>query len=364
MKYSILITYYQGENIIRTALKLLCASIKSRMDIEIIVSCDNPNINISSFEDIDPLSRIRTINTTVNGGYSVACNRAAQIARGQIFILMDSDIFVTENWLEEMESVYSQKSNVGCVSSTILNLNNGTVVHWGVSLVGVEVLKPFRDGVLPYKLKNTITEFPLLTSGCLMVERTIFETVGGMNPAFYNGYCDLDFAMKISKLNYHNYVTTDSVVYHRGKVAGQMRIMGEEDTRALFFSKWGEDLPADGLNVYCRLLSLTEIEHFSEYTFFNFSKSLYLDRYKECICKSFNCKFDCEYDLKNQSLPVLLEDVLPWDICAYNIPFIYFCDNINCITQNRHWFFHRTKHGDLIIDRNGNVLITDNLFDS
>lgn len=364
MKYSILITYYQGENIVRTALKLLCDTLGNRTDVEIIVSCDNPKIDISSFEEIDTFARIRTINTTINGGYSVACNRAAQIAQGEIFILMDSDIFVTENWLEGLERVYTQKSNVGCVSSTILNINNGTVVHWGLSLVGVEVLKPFRDGLLPSKLENTITEFPLLTSGCLMVERAIFEKVGGMDAAFYNGYCDLDFATKISKLNYRNFVTTESIVYHRGKVAGQMRIMGEEDTRALFFSRWTNELPSNGLDVYCKLLSLSDINTFPEYIFFNFSKSLYLHQYKNCIAKSFKCKFACEHDLKNQSLPVLLEDILPWDICADNIPFIYFCDNINSLTQNRHWFFHRSGRGDLIIDRNGNVLSTDALFNN
>jgi len=362
MKYTIIITYYQGKNIVQTALKLLCETLKKRMDIEIIVSCDNPKEDITSFEKIDPLSRIRIINTKENGGYSVACNRAVQLARADKIILMDSDIFVTENWLEGLESVYANYTNVGCVSATILNLNNGTVVHWGLSLIVVEVLKPFRDGYLPASLKNTITESPLLTSGCLMVEKNIYTQVSGMDSAFYNGYCDLDFSMKISQLGYNNYVTTNSIVYHRGKIAGQIRIMGEEDTRALFFARWGKEMLIDGREMFCNLLSLNKVEYAPEYIFLNFSKSLYLKKYINCITKVYKCKLVSEYNFKNLALPILLEDILPWDICANSIPFIYFCDNFNLLTQNRHWFFHRNGRGDLLIDRNGNVVSTDTLF--
>lgn len=362
MKYTIIITYYRGKNIVQTALKLLCETLKKRMDVEIIVSCDNPEEDITSFEKIDQLSRIRIINTKENGGYSVACNRAVELARADKIILMDSDIFVTENWLEGLENVYTNYTNVGCVSSTILNLNNGTVVHWGLSIVGVEVLKPFRDGALPALLENTITESPLLTSGCLMVEKSIYTKVGGMDSAFYNGYCDLDFSMKLRQLGYNNYVTTNSIVYHRGKIAGQIRIMGEEDTRTLFFARWGNKMSINGMDMYSTLLSLINVEHAPEYIFFNFSKSLYLENYKKCITTIYKCKLISEYNFKNLALPVLLEDILPWDICANTTPFIYFCDNFNLLTQNRHWFFHRNGRGDLLIDRNGNVVSTDTLF--
>ena len=212
MKYSILITYYQNQNILKTALTLLLKTLGNRMDVEIIISSDNPKVNIDAFRDIDKLSRIYTINATENGGYSVACNKAAQMAKGELLILMDSDIFVTDGWLNALEEVYKSKPNVGSVSSTILSLNTGSVVHWGLSTIGVEILKPFRDGKLPEKLFNTITESPLLTSGCLMVKKEIFETVGGMDTAFYNGYCDLDFSMKLRMLKLKNYVTTNSIV--------------------------------------------------------------------------------------------------------------------------------------------------------
>lgn len=90
------------------------------MDVEIIISSDNPKVNIDAFRDIDKLSRIYTINATENGGYSVACNKAAQMAKGELLILMDSDIFVTDGWLNALEEVYKSKPS----SSIILSIRN------------------------------------------------------------------------------------------------------------------------------------------------------------------------------------------------------------------------------------------------
>lgn len=61
MKYSILITYYQNQNILKTALTLLLKTLGNRMDVEIIISSDNPKVNIDAFRDIDKLSRMAFI---------------------------------------------------------------------------------------------------------------------------------------------------------------------------------------------------------------------------------------------------------------------------------------------------------------
>ena len=361
MKYSILITYYSGKNLVKSAITLLCQSLGKCQDIEIIISNDNPNENINEFADIDKYQRIKIINSDKNGGYSIALNRAANAAKGNMLILMDSDIFVTPDWLNGLENVYKTHTNIGCVSSTILSLNNGSVVHWGLSLVGVEVLKPYRDYILPRKLKNTTAMFPLLTSGCLMVSHELFNKVHGMDPMFYNGYCDLDFTAKIRELKYSVYATTESIVYHRGKVAGQIRTMGEEDTRALFFAKWSDKLKIEGLPLLQDLILFHDIAFFNKYILINFSKSIYFEQYIDSIKKACNCSIDIIYDYKSRSLPLILEDICPWDLCAERTPIMYFCDNATLLLQNNHWFFHRKNKGDVIIDRNGNAILTDSV---
>lgn len=70
MKYSIIITYYQGYNILCTALELLHKSLKTRKDVEIIVVNDNPQTSIHKIENLDPFQRLRVVDMEKNGGYS------------------------------------------------------------------------------------------------------------------------------------------------------------------------------------------------------------------------------------------------------------------------------------------------------
>src|SRR5699024_11587666 len=79
MKYSIIITYYQGYNILCTALELLHKSLKARKDVEIIVVNDNPQTSIHKIENLDPFQRLRVVDMEKNGGYSLACNKGVAI---------------------------------------------------------------------------------------------------------------------------------------------------------------------------------------------------------------------------------------------------------------------------------------------
>lgn len=106
---------------------------------------------------------------------------------------------------------------------------------------GMEVIKPFRDGVLPDKLKHGIYEFNMASSGCILIPKNIFYKVDGYDEQFYNGFCDLDLTYKITQQGYKCVYSSDAIVYHRGKVSGTTRTAAEDDTRALFMKKWAKN---------------------------------------------------------------------------------------------------------------------------
>ncbi len=363
MKYSIIITYYQGLNILKSMLQLLCKSIADRNDVEIIVVNDNPETRIFDVETIDIQNRIKVIQSTKNGGYSVACNLGVEEASGEYIVLMDCDIFVTFNWLNGLEKVLKEKENIGCLSSTILDLNDSHVVHWGMAILDTDIIKPFRNWKLPISYIPKTEEFPLVTSGCLLVKKEIYNQVNGMDAMFLNGYCDLDFVMKCREIGYKIYATTNSIVYHRGKVAGHIRLLGEGDPKVLFYSKWYNSsfFPNDGKNWFKYLLRISRVSWPSTCIYFNFSHSLVYKTYYEIIKELPGVNIEQFIDMKHVPLPCIIEDIFPWDYCSLTSSFIYFVDDINYLEHNYHWFFHRKGKGDLIIDRNGNVELTDSL---
>ena len=328
-------------------------------NVEIIIVNDNPTIQLShELSHVGCDMPLRILTMCHNGGYAAACNYGVQNARGDMLVFMDSDILVTNNWLENLLKSYTSTANCGAVSTTIMNLNKNRVVHWGL-----EVIKPFRDGVLPKQIRHGIYEFSMASSGCILVPKEVFIKAGGFDEQFYNGFCDLDLTYKITRMGFKCIYCSEAVVYHRGKISGITRTAAEDDTRSLFMRKWSADLPDDGLdllkNLYCMNISTNT---YAEYLMVNFSRSLWVQDYHSVLLSCLNTKAKSIYDFKTSSTgPVILEDCLPWNLCGLCIPIIYFVDSITTILDNQHWFMHRLGKGDMMADKNGNLIMTDHL---
>ena len=232
------------------------------------------------------------------------------------------------------------------------------MVHWGLGFSnGTEVIKPYRDGSMPQRINTGDYPFKMLTSGCILIPKKIFNETGGFDETLYNGYCDLDLTYKIHNLGYICMACSDAIVYHRGKIAGYNRIHAEEDTRALFISKWKGTLPCDGYSLLKQLYANNiNFKVSSSYMLINFSRSLFAKEYHEALKDSLNTRISNYYEFRNLSrTPIIIEDYLSWGLCGNEYPIVYFVDNITDIIDNHHWFLHRNGKGDLIADRNGNL---------
>ena len=360
---SIIITYYTGLNILKSNLSLLQQ--QELNNTEIIIVNDNPNSYLT--KEMLPLKQdisIRILSMPQNGGYAAACNYGAHNAYGEILIFMDSDILVANDWLKYLLNAYTNTKNCGAVSTTILNLNQKKIVHWGLAMnKGMEVIKPFRDGILPTQIKHGIYEFNMASSGCILIPKNVFNQVDGFDEQFYNGFCDLDLTYKITRQGFKCVYCSDAIVYHRGKISGTIRTVAEDDTRALFIRKWATDLLDDGLDLLKKLYHMNISQYIlTEYIVVNFSCSLFAKDYHMVLLESLKAKLKTYYEFRNQaSSMIILEDFLSWSLCGLNLPLIYFVDNISVITNNQHWFMHRVGKGDLLADKNGNLLMTDDL---
>lgn len=360
---SIIITYYTGLNILKSNLSLLSKT--ELRDAEIIIVNDNPTIDLPK-ETLPKINGVllRILTMPQNGGYAAACNFGARNANGELLIFMDSDILVEEHWLDHLLQAYHDTVRCGAVSATILDLNQQSVVHWGLGMYkGFEVIKPFRDGNIPKKLRHGVYEFNMATSGCILIPKCVFDEVGNFDERFYNGFCDLDLTYRITRQKYKCVYCSDAIVYHRGKISGTIRLVSEDDTRALFLKKWKDDLLDDGENILPYLYNANiNFEPDKAYFLVNFSRSLWAKEYHLMLLSSLNATMNSYYEFRNQSSnSVILEDFLPWSLCGLYTPIIYFCDSIKSLTHNQHWFKHRSEKKDIIADKNGNLLLTDSL---
>lgn len=216
-------------------LKNCIDSLLARTDypcFEIIV-VDNGSDEQDTLDYLDALRRdprIRVIRDASPFNYSRLNNMAVKHARGEFVGLLNNDIeVIARDWLSEMVGIAMQPG-VGAVGAKLL-YPDGTVQHAGVILGywdGAEHGHKGLPGDAPGYCGRAVLQQSLsaVTAACLIVRKSIFEEVGGLNeadlPVAFN---DVDFCLRVRNAGYRNVWTPYALLYHH-----ESATRGKEDT--------------------------------------------------------------------------------------------------------------------------------------
>lgn len=358
MNISIIITFYNNTNILKTCLSNLIETVVSdRHNIEVILVNDNPFVDLCALKELykENISLL-IINMEKNSGYSAACNYGVQAAKHEHILLMDCDIFPSGTWLEKMISTYHSINDYGCVSATIIDMSTNRMFGYGFGIYGVDTIRYLQNRSLDYCPQRDM-DFPILSSGCLLMTKSLYFDLGMQNTTYFNAFNDFE----LTYLNYlngnKNRMCCNAYVFHRGHVAGNVRTNYYADSKAIFYQKMGgkiDHLTLETLNqIYASQKPLKDCR----VVVVNFSNSLKRQDYVENFIALNNLYIQQLYDFKNPSgNKIILSDFMTWDICRLDLPILYFTDNFLLLKENYHWFINRTNRSDLIIDRHGNII--------
>ena len=357
MRYSVIITFYQNTNMLWNCIHALMNTICDD-DVEVVLINDNPAININTeFTAKQFPVPLKIIQNMQNQGHSGACKVGVENSCGEYLIFLDCDIIVSTGWLEELKKTFFSHPDCGAVMSTILDFSNNQVVYAGMELYKSESIKPFQGAYLqhPFLMRDHVSQ--IVTAGCMMVLRSTFEYVGGFEEMFFNSCNDLDFSMKLNAANYRNYVSSNSIVYHRGNVSGEIRFSSHIYARSYFFQKWCSEIntASKALAVLTTLYAQQDIPK-GDYLVVDFSSSLFSDDYINCLCQEKGISRINNYRIRCSQSKITITDYLRWDICQLNVPILYFADDYRSLLVNYLWFNLRANSEDFIADWNGNIV--------
>lgn len=359
MKYSIIITFYSGINILDACLEhTTCTLDDLCSETEIIVVNDNPRVSLTNIiKKYKNQYNIKLLSMPQNGGHPAACNFGASSAIGTYLIFMDCDILPTKGWLKNLENTYLSHSDAGSSSATIVDMATNRLTTTGIEVHGVDCIKPLRGAFLDHPYLQEDKSYTFTPSGCFLISREAFFNYGCFNEIYYNAFCDMDLSGKIYKSGYKNYVSAKAVVYHRGKVAGTVRMLSSDDTKAHFFREWGNAIPDRGIEFldYCFSEFADNHPLGKDYILINFSRSLFVRDYIDSLTNNLNINLIERFNLKEHQGDVLLDDFLPTDLRQYEYPFVFFSDNYRNIEKNYFWFRNRVNIPDISVDINGNI---------
>lgn len=361
MSFSIIISYYQNINMLKNCIHSLISTLQGEQDVEILIINDNPDIDlVSQISATSCPLPLRVIQLPANRGHSGACAVGVDNSEGEYLIFLDSDIIVSANWFSELKKTFFGHPDCGAATSTILDFSNNQIVYFGMELFKSETIKPFQGATRhnSYVFQDRLSQ--IVTSGCMLINRETYIESGGFDETFYNSCNDLDLSMKLNSAGYKNFISANSIVYHRGNVSGEVRFASHIYARSLFFQKWSKEIESGSGNslsvlqdIYARQAALC-----GDYLIIDFSSSIFSDSYLDCIYKAKNIAAINKYRIRSNSPKIIITDYFLWDICALNIPILYFVDDYRSIMNNYLWFSLREKKKDIVADRNGNIIST------
>ena len=194
-----------------------------------IIGMSNNSQETATFEEMQRLrlldDRVQFYEYNVAFNYSKINNYAVkEYAKGEHIILLNNDIeIITPNWIEEM-LIFSQRKEIGAVGAK-LYYPDTTIQHAGVILgiggVAGHSHKYFsKDANGYFSRLNIIQNVSAVTAACLMVKKSIFEEVNGLNENDLTiAFNDVDFCLRIRENGYLNIFTPYCEAYHHESIS-------------------------------------------------------------------------------------------------------------------------------------------------
>jgi glycosyltransferase involved in cell wall biosynthesis len=175
---------------------------------------------IQYFKKLESNFKIRVLRDNGPFNYSALNNRAVEKASGEVIALINNDVeVISPNWLSEMVALSLQR-NVGAVGASLL-YPDGRMQHAGVitGLGGVagHIHRNLPKGQPGYSGRAAlIQEMTAVTAACLVIKKTIYNEVGGLNEIQLKvAFNDVDFCLRVKGAGYHNVWTPYAELYHR-----------------------------------------------------------------------------------------------------------------------------------------------------
>ncbi len=161
------------------------------------------------------LTQIQYLCNATQQGFLLSCNRAAREAHGRFLVFLNNDTQVMQGWLKAMVTTFNECPDAGIVGPKVL-YPSGHLQEAGGHIGGdltTEMIGLNDDPArTPYNLRRPVD---YCSGVCLMVERDLFQALGGFTedlaPAYYE---DVDLCLKVRQTGRRIYYEPEAVITH------------------------------------------------------------------------------------------------------------------------------------------------------
>ena len=222
MKTAVVILNWNTKDYLRRFLPGLIQSCAGQ-DAEVIVA-DSASTDGSMEMMAEEFPAVRRIVLDANYGFTGGYNRALAQVDAELFVLINSDVEVTPDWLEPLTRWMDAHPGCGACAPKLLSWYDhgsfeyagaagGLIDSWGYTFCRGRVLKKVEHDEGQY---DTPADVLWATGACLMVRSRVWRHFGGLDDRFFAHMEEIDLCWRMQLEGWKVQVVPESVVYHLG----------------------------------------------------------------------------------------------------------------------------------------------------
>lgn len=248
----------------------VCAIVPTRDKVEVLRRCVSGLLHQTDYPDLkvmvvdngsaEPATheyfrllkldrRVEILSYPGPFNFAAIHNRAVRAASGEILALINNDIeIIHTSWLREMVSLAIRPST-GVVGAKLLYPNEriqhaGVVMGFGRGAGHIYQGLP-RFSPAQYPLLELVQNVSAVTGACMVLRRSIYEEVGGMDETFAVNFNDVDLCLRIADEGYDIVWTPHAELYHRESFTRESNPEGFQRELELFRRRWKSRVDVD-----------------------------------------------------------------------------------------------------------------------
>ena len=220
MKVAVVILNWNGKDLLE---KFLPSAVAYSTEATIYLA-DNASTDGSVAFVSEYFPTVKIIQNKVNGGYAKGYNDALKNLSEEIFVLLNSDVEVTENWLKPIISEFENDAAVVAAQPKILDYKNKEYFEYAGAAGGFidKYGYPFCRGRIFNTLEKDLGQYDDISQifwasgACLFVRATAFWEVGALDEDYFAHQEEIDLCWRLQAKGGKILYVGNSKVYHVG----------------------------------------------------------------------------------------------------------------------------------------------------
>jgi len=221
MKIAVVILNWNGKTFLE---KFLPNVVECSTDVAEVIVADNA----STDDSVDFLNQhfptIRLIQNAENGGFSKGYNDALKQIDADYFVLLNSDIEVTKNWIQPVIDLMESDPKIAVCQPKIRSYYEREKFEYAGGAGGFmdKFGYPFCRGRIFDTTEidtgqyDDVCEIFWATGAAMFVKASIYKEFGGLDEDFFAHMEEIDFCWRVKNAGYKVMYCPDSTVFHVG----------------------------------------------------------------------------------------------------------------------------------------------------